>query len=69
MERGAGELEEAEATQDEGVACQMFSYMVQMETSPSGTKVVMLVDFLYVASIPPTSQPSIRGFGDILHGN
>lgn len=45
---------------------QMFSYMVQMENSPSGTKVVTLVDSLYVASRPPTSQSSISGFGDIL---
>ncbi len=55
-------MEEKEATEDVGVEHQMFSYMVQMENSPSGTKVVTLVDSLYVASLPPTSQPSIRGF-------
>lgn len=62
-----GEKEAAE--EDEGVERQMFSYMVQVENNPSGTKVVTLVDSLYVASLPPTSQPSIRGFGDVLHGN
>lgn len=62
-------MEETEAEEDKGVECQMFSYMVQMENSPSGTKAVTLVDSLYVASLPPTSQPSIRGFGDILLGN
>lgn len=62
-------MEEKEAEEDKGVERQMFSYMVQMENSPSGTKVVTLADSLYVASLPPTSQPSIRGFGDILHGN
>lgn len=55
--------------EDEGVESQMFSYMVEVENSPSGTKVVTLVNSLYVASLPPTSQPSIRGFGDVLHGN
>lgn len=58
-------MEEKAAAEDEGVERQMFSYMVQMENSPSGTKVVTLVDSLYVASLPPTSQPSIRGFGDV----
>lgn len=59
-------MEEKEEVEDEGVQLQMFSYMVQMENSLCGTKVVTLVDSLYVASLPPTSQPSIRGFGDIL---
>lgn len=58
-----------EAAEDEGVEHQMFSYMVRTENSPSGTKVVTLVDSLYVAPLPPTSQPSIRGFGDVSHGN
>lgn len=62
-------MEEREATEDEGVEHQMFSYMVQLEKSPSGTEVVTLVDSLHVASLPPTSQPSIRGFGDVLPGN
>lgn len=62
-------MEEKEAMEDEGVERQMFSYMVQMENNPSGTKLVTLVDSLYVAFLPPTSQPSIRGFGDVLHGN
>lgn len=63
------EEKEAAVEEEEGVERQMFSYMVQMENNPSGTKVVTLVDSLYVASHPPTSQPSIRGFGDVLHGN
>lgn len=35
---------------------QMFSYMLQMENKPFGTQVVTLVDSLYVALLPPTSQ-------------
>lgn len=62
-------MEEKEAAEDEGVEHQMFSNMLQMENNPSGTKVVTLVDSLYVASLPPTLQPSIRGFGAVLHGN
>lgn len=58
-----------EEKEDQGVEHQMFSYIVQMESSPSGTKVVTVVDSLYVGSLPPTSQPSIRGFWDILLGN
>lgn len=58
-------MEEKEVTEDEAVEHQMLSSTAQMENRPSGTKVVTLVDSLYVASLPPTSQPSIRGFGDI----
>lgn len=41
---------EEEEEEDEGVERQMFRYMVQMENNPSKTKVVTLVDSLYVAS-------------------
>lgn len=51
-------MEEKEAAEDEGVERQMFSYMVQTENNPSGTKAVTLVDSLYVVPfLPPHSLP------------